>query len=69
VSTNKKEKEPTTLSQSFARACGLLLIGIVALWLALELLAKIWGWLLLVAGTAVAIWIAIAIIRWRRSRW
>lgn len=44
----------------------LLLFGIVVvLWWALQLLAQIWGWLLLIA---VLVGAAGALIRWRNSR-
>lgn len=44
------EPKPPTIVQRFFRACLLILGGILALWLALELLAQFWGWLLLIAA-------------------
>lgn len=44
---------PPTTVQRFFRACLLVLGGILALWLSLELLAKFWGWLLLLAVIAL----------------
>lgn len=41
----------------FFRACLLILGGILALWLALELLAQFWGWIVLI-GVIVLAWCA-----------
>ena len=61
---------PRTLAHRFFRTCLLLLGGILALWLGLELLARFWGWLLLVG---VLIGVIAALITgyriWRESRW
>lgn len=59
---------PKTLAQRFFRTCLFILGGILALWLALELLAQLWGWLLLAAGVAAFIWAVVWFIRWRRDR-
>jgi hypothetical protein len=56
---------PKTLAQRFFMFCLLILGGILALSLALEVLARIWGWLLL----AGCVWVAIVILRARRNRW
>jgi uncharacterized membrane protein YdbT with pleckstrin-like domain len=64
------EKEPKpTMSQSFFKACLLILFGIVALWIAVDLLAHFWGWLLLAAGVAGAVWVAVLVVGDRRNRW
>ena len=65
---DKKEEKPT-MSQSFFQACGLVLLGIIALWVALELLAQFWGWLVLLAAIGAATWTVIAVVRARRDRW
>ncbi len=57
------------MSQSFFHACGLLLLGVLALWLAIELLAQFWGWLVLVAALVAAGWLVVAAIRAHRNRW
>lgn len=60
------DQTPRRLSENFFRACVLLLGGITALYLAVSLLAAIWGWLLLVALLATLITAAvIAYRRWR----
>lgn len=41
---------PPTIMQRFFRACLLILGSIVCLWVALELLAQFWGWILLAAA-------------------
>lgn len=65
---NDKEPQPT-MPQTFLRACVLILFGIVAIWLALELLARFWGWLILIGAIIAVIWIGVAYLKWRRNRW
>lgn len=61
---------PRPLAQRFFRACLLILGGVVALWLALELLAQFWGWLLLLAALALVIFGAVVGYQfWRERRW
>lgn len=61
---------PPPLAQRFFHACLLVLGGIVAVWLAVWALGQFWGWLLLLAALALAIWLAIAIGRyWWGRRW
>ncbi|MCU1580040.1 MAG: hypothetical protein JWP19_2244 [Rhodoglobus sp.] len=63
------DKEPKSIAQRFFDLCLLLLGGVLALWLALQFLAQFWGWLLLIAGIAGGIWLAVVIVRARRNRW
>jgi uncharacterized membrane protein len=63
-----KEGKPT-MSQSFFKACLLVLFGIIALAIAFELLARFWGWLALISAMVVGIWIAVKIYRAKRDRW
>jgi len=64
------DEKPETIMQRFFRACLLALAGVVALWIALQLLAQIWGWLLLAAALSGLIWAFVRFIRWRRDgRW
>ncbi len=49
------ESTPPPITQRFFRACLLILGGIVCLWLALELLAQSWGWLLLIAAIVLVL--------------
>ena len=58
------DETPTPTPTSFFRACLLILGGIVALWLALELLAQFWGWLLLIFGIALVWWCAVIAYRY-----
>ncbi|HWH25147.1 MAG TPA: hypothetical protein VNT53_00675 [Pseudolysinimonas sp.] len=60
-------------SQSPLRRLGQLVWAVLgsafALWLAVQLLAQIWGWLLLLLAVVLAGW---ALVRWlsaRRDRW
>lgn len=65
---HNNEKDPVPLMTRFFRACLLALAGVFVLWLALQLLAQFWGWLLLLAAGAGLIYAAIWFIRWRRDR-
>lgn len=62
------EKEPVSIMTRFFRACLLALAGLFVLWLALQLLAQIWGWLLLLAATAGLVYATIWFVRWRCDR-
>ncbi|WP_448810389.1 hypothetical protein [Agromyces bauzanensis] len=53
------DSTPPPATQRFFRACLLILGGIVALWLALELLAQFWGWLLVIASIALVLCAAV----------
>lgn len=53
----------------FLNAAVGILVGALALWLAVHLLEQIWGWLLVIAGVTMSIWIAVAVLRFRRQRW
>lgn len=61
-------KDPVPLMTRFFRACLLALAGVVVLWLALQLLAQFWGWLLLLAGLIGLVYGVVWFIRWRRDR-
>ena len=61
--------EPKTLISRFVTACFLFLVAVVALTLAFDLLAKIWLWLVLIAGLAGVVAVAIWIVRRRQNRW
>lgn len=58
------DDSPTSIAARFFRACLLVLGGILALWLALELLGRFWGWLLLMGGVALVLCVAIAAYRY-----
>lgn len=58
------DPKPPTVVQRFFRACVLILGGIVALWIALQLLARFWGWLLLVAAIALVLCAAVYAYRY-----
>lgn len=62
------DEKPEPLMTKFFRACLLGLAGVILLCLALELLSKIWGWLLLIAAIGGLIWGAVWFVRWRRDR-
>ena len=48
----------------------LLILGTsVVLWIAVQLLATIWGWLLIFILLAAALAVAVVLLRARRNRW
>jgi putative flippase GtrA len=63
-----KDKDPVSLMSRFFRTCLLALAGVFVLWLALQLLAQLWGWLLLIATIAGLVYGVVWFIRWRRDR-
>ncbi|ODT11045.1 MAG: hypothetical protein ABS61_05540 [Microbacterium sp. SCN 70-18] len=63
-----EEQKPEPLMTKFFRACLLALAGVFVLWLALQLLAQFWGWLVLLAALAGLIWGVAWFVRWRRDR-
>ncbi|QAY74259.1 hypothetical protein ET445_13915 [Agromyces protaetiae] len=66
---NKHDDEkPETIMQKFFRACLLGLAGVFVLWLAIQLLAQFWGWLLLAAALGGLVWATIWFVHWRRDR-
>lgn len=61
--------DPKTWAQRFFHFCLLTLVGVVLLWLALQLLAQFWGWIVLIAAIVAVAWITIAVMRFRCNRW
>lgn len=58
----------SSLAMRLFSACFLLLLSVVALWVALELLARFWGWLLLFVVVIGVIATIVWYLRWRRDR-
>lgn len=65
----KDDKEPITVASRILGFCFTILLAVILLSLALELLAAIWGWLLLVAGIFAFAWIVAVLHRRWRDRW
>ena len=63
------DKEPVTMGNRILGFCFAVFLGVVLLCLALELLSAVWGWLLLLAVIAAAIWILVAVYRHRHDGW
>lgn len=62
-------KGPTPMTRKFFTACLLVLGGVLALSVAVELLTQI-RWWLLAAATVIALgWTGLRVYRWRRDRW
>lgn len=68
MSEKKSEKEPVPIVTRLFRGCVLFLAAVVVLCLALELLAQIWGWLLLLLAIAGMVCGVVWFVRWRRDR-
>lgn len=68
MADHKNEKDPVPMMSRFFRACLLALAGVFLLTLALQLLAQVWGWLLLIAAAAGLLYAAVRFVRWRRDR-
>ena len=58
------DETPTPTPMRFFRACLLILGGVVALWLALELLAQFWGWVLLISVIVLVLGVGVAAYRY-----
>lgn len=67
--SKKDDKEPVTMASRILGFCFAIFLGVILLYLALELLGAIWGWLLLVGGTVAIIWIALALYRRWHDGW
>jgi uncharacterized membrane protein YdbT with pleckstrin-like domain len=67
-SQNEKEPKPT-MSQSFFRACVLILFGVVAIAIAIDFIARFWGWLVVIAVVAAGVYFGLAYRRSRPDRW
>ena len=63
------DKEPAAMSQRILGFCFAIFVGVILLYLALDVLSAIWGWLLLVAAIITVGWIGLVIYRARRDRW
>lgn len=63
------DKEPAAMSQRILGFCFAILLSVILLYLAVELLSAIWGWLLLVAAIITVVWIGLLIYRRWRDRW
>jgi predicted PurR-regulated permease PerM len=60
--------EPTTV-QRFWRLSLLILASIFALWLAVQLISQVWGWLLVAVVIAGLVTIMVLWLRRRRDKW
>jgi hypothetical protein len=61
--------ESKTVISKFVTACVLFLVAVVALTLAIDLLAKIWYWVALIAALAGVVAVVTWIVRRRQNRW
>ncbi|WP_067803934.1 hypothetical protein [Actinomadura formosensis] len=66
--SGEKKPAPNPFAWVF-RASVLLLGAVIALNVAITLLRPILPWLIAGFALAATVWIAAAVVRWRRSRW
>jgi putative flippase GtrA len=66
---HRDDKEPATMGNRILGFCFAVFLGAILLYLALDVLSAIWGWLLLVAAIVAAIWIVVVLYRRRRDDW
>lgn len=64
-----EEQRPKNPFEWLKRTAWLILGSIFALWLAIQLLAQIWGWLLIIAVIAAAVAATVAWMRHRNHHW
>ncbi|HEU5156149.1 MAG TPA: hypothetical protein VFU43_04075 [Streptosporangiaceae bacterium] len=70
MSDEKKPSSPLTNPVGWIFHASLMLLGaVIALNLAVAFLCPILPWLIGGTGLIASIWIVIAIMRWRKSRW
>lgn len=67
--SGKDKKDPVSMGQRILGLCFALLLSVILLTVALELLAAIWGWLLLLALVILAVSLGVKYWHWRRDQW
>jgi heme/copper-type cytochrome/quinol oxidase subunit 4 len=60
---------PKSIASRFVSFCVLVLIGILAIWIALDVLSRIWGWVVLIVVIVVLAYVGILLFRRWRNRW
>jgi hypothetical protein len=68
-SPKKDDKEPVAMGSKILGFCFAVLLGAIFLTLALELVAQIWGWLVLIAVIVAGAWGGVVVWRRRRDGW
>jgi hypothetical protein len=68
-SSKQDDKEPITMASRMLGFCFAVFLSVILLYLALELLAAIWGWLLLIGIAVIATWVGLVLYRRWRDRW
>lgn len=63
------QSDPRSLAARFRDGCLLILAGVVALTIAFDLLARIWGWIVLTFLLLAVAWGGLRVWRSRRNRW
>jgi len=65
----KDDKEPGTMASRILSFCFAVFLSVILLYLAIDILAAIWGWLLLIGIAVLATWLGSVFYRHRRDRW
>jgi hypothetical protein len=58
-----------SLLRRIVGASALLLFAAVMIWTVVWLIQQIWLWLAVGIAAVAIVWLAVIIVRWRRSRW
>ncbi|MDL2081961.1 hypothetical protein QNN03_36605 [Streptomyces sp. GXMU-J15] len=70
MSSEKKGESPMHNPLAWVvRACFMVLAATIALNLAVEFLRPVLPWIVGGSALGACAWIAVAVVRWRRSRW
>lgn len=56
-------------ADKLASACVGVLLGVFALYCAVQLIASIWPWLVAIVGTGALVAVAVVVFRTTRNRW
>lgn len=69
LSPKPDKKETGTMASKILGFCFAVFAGVLLLHLALELLARFWVWLVVIAVIVAAVWIGVSWYRRRRDGW
>lgn len=65
----KDDKESVTMASRILGFSFAVFLSVILLYLAIDILAAIWGWLLLIGIAVLAIWLGLVFYRRWRDRW
>lgn len=62
-------ESPSGMVDVFKRGCIGILVGAIALYVAVKLVEGIWPWLVGIGGGVLVVWIGVAVYKSRHERW